>query len=199
MQNRLALTALLVFATPAVAQQIECSGAFGVDSSAARLIEIYGADNVVTGDVDGPEGTTMLATTVFPDEPKQRLEFIWLDEVALTKPASISLSSKSIAPGGIRIGMPIAEVQAINGEPFTVTGFGWDYGGYAWFASGALAQMDQGCWIGVRFATGAYPDTLDVSTAMGDLELSSDYPLLQKMDVRLSEISIGYDGPDDSD
>ena len=75
----------LAVATPGLAEEIACEGAFGIDSSEARLIEIYGADNVVTGIVPGPEGTEMLATTVFPDDPKRSLQFVWWNEEALVR------------------------------------------------------------------------------------------------------------------
>ena len=45
------------------AEPVACAGAFASDSSEARLIETFGKANVVTGEVDGPEGSTMLATT----------------------------------------------------------------------------------------------------------------------------------------
>ena len=88
----------LAVASPAFASEIACEGAFGFDSSEARLIEIYGAGNVVTGTVPGPEGTEMLATTVFPDDPKRSLQFVWWNEQALSDPSYIELPAKLSAP-----------------------------------------------------------------------------------------------------
>ena len=72
MTLRLCLLPLLLMTSPVAALEIACEGAFAIDSSEARLIEIYGADNVRTGIVPGPEGTEMLATEVYPDSPKRR-------------------------------------------------------------------------------------------------------------------------------
>ena len=186
----------LAVATPVLAEEIACEGAFGIDSSEARLIEIYGADNVVTGIVPGPEGTEMLATTVFPDDPKRSLQFVWWNEQALSDPSYIELPAKLSAPGGVHIGQSLAEVEALNGESFTLLGFGWDYGGSAGFQTGALSDLPGGCILSVRFEYGESPEGLDTLPAMGDKELSSDDPLLAQMQVRLYAVSIGYPHPD---
>ena len=186
----------LAVATPALAEEIACEGAFGIDSSEARLIELYGADNVVTGTVPGPEGTEMLATTVFPDDPKRTLQFVWWNEEKLSDPSYIELPAKLAAPGGVHIGQSLAEVEALNGEPFTLLGFGWDYGGSAGFETGALSDLPGDCLLSVRFEYGESPEGLDTLPAMGDKELSSDDPLLAQMQVRLYAVSIGYPHPD---
>lgn len=186
----------LAAASPCLAEEIACEGVFAIDSSEARLIQSYGADNVVTGIVPGPEGTEMLATTVFPDDPKRSLQFVWWNEDALSDPSYIDLPSKLVAPGGIHIGMSLAEVEAINGEPFTLLGFGWDYGGSAGFEAGALSDLPGDCILSVRFEYGDSPEGLDTLPAMGDKELTSDDPLLGQMDVRVYAMSIGYPHPD---
>lgn len=196
MLARASLFVALAVATPGFAEEIACEGAFGIDSSEARLIEIYGADNVETGIVPGPEGTEMLATTVFPDSPKRSLQFVWWNEEALSDPSYIELPAKLSAPGGVHIGQSLAEVEALNGDPFTLLGFGWDYGGSAGFETGALSGLPGDCILSVRFEYGEFPEGLDTLPAMGDKELSSDDPLLAQMSVRLYAVSIGYPHPD---
>jgi hypothetical protein len=196
MPVRASLVVLFALATPALAEEIVCEGAFAIDSSEARLIELYGADNVVTGIVPGPEGSEMLATTVFPDNPKKTLQFVWWHEDTLSDPSYIELPDKAVAPGGLRTGMSLAEVEAINGEPFTLLGFGWDYGGAAGFDSGALADLPGDCMLSLQFEYGASPEGVDTLPAMGDKELSSDDPLLAQMQVRIDFISVGYPHPD---
>lgn len=178
------------------AETLACEGAFAIDSSEARLIELYGADNVVTGTVHGIEGIEMLATTVFPDDPEKRLQFVWWDEDALSDPSNIELPPGAVAPGGVRIGLSLAEVQALNGEPFKLMGFGWDYGGFAGFESGALSDLPGDCGLNLRFDPGEAPQGVDTLPAMGDKELSSDDPLLAKMPVTVYSMSVGYPHPD---
>lgn len=186
----------IALAAPALADEIACEGAFGIDSSEARLIALYGAENVVTGIVPGPEGTEMLATSVFPDDPEATLQFIWWDEDSLSGPSYIELPATRTAPGGVRIGLSLAEVEALNGEAFTLLGFGWDYGGSAGFETGALSDLPGGCRLNLLFDPGPPPAGVDTMRVMGDKELSSDDPLLAQMPVAVYAMSIGYPHPD---
>lgn len=196
MRLRLGLCAFLVLVTPTLAEEIACEGAFGIDSSEARLIEIYGADNVWTGTVPGPEGTKMLATEVFRDSPKKRLQFVWWDEESRKDPSYIELGAKMSTPGGVRAGMSVAAVEALNGEPFKLSGFGWDYGGSAGFDSGNLADLPGDCLLSLSFSPTDYPAGHDYDSITGDIEVQSDNPLLETVGAKLDWVAVGYPHPD---
>ena len=134
----LVLFPLLLLAAPAMAADIACEGPFAADSSEARLIEAFGKDNVVTGDVPGPEGSTVLATTIFPNDPARTIEFGWWDEEKHERVAYFTVPPDDTAPGGLRKGLTVKEVEALNGGPFQLYGFFWDYGGAAIFDGGKL-------------------------------------------------------------
>ncbi|RYG99218.1 MAG: hypothetical protein EON57_11890, partial [Alphaproteobacteria bacterium] len=105
------LPAALLLATPALAEEITCAGAFAADSSAERLAEIYGTQNVVTGEVPGPEGSTYIATTVFPDDPARQLVFGWWDETGHRELSQVQRpAADSIA--GLHAGMSVKQVEA---------------------------------------------------------------------------------------
>ncbi|SEP85519.1 hypothetical protein SAMN05428969_1209 [Devosia sp. YR412] len=178
-------------------EQVACAGVYGADSSEARVIETFGAENVVTGPVDGPEGSTYLATTVFPDDPERTMVFSWFDEDAKKDASSIRLSPSQTGPFGIRIGITVAEVEAINGEPFTLSGFWWDYGGSAGFDSGNLSGVEGDCYVNLRFTP---PDevsgAIDVTPISGDVEVPSSEGLLEVLDVRVEQVSLGYASED---
>lgn len=196
MLRRALLLPVLVLATPAFADEIKCEGAFAADSSARRLEEIYGKDNVVTGETDGPEGSTYIATTVFPNDPAKTMIFGWWDEEAHRDLANVTLPpGDSIA--GLKEGMTVKEVEALNGEPFIMTGFWWDYGGYASFQSGALSSIEGGCNLSVSFAPdeSIVTDGIDLDPVSGDREVPSGEPLLEKLNVRVQAFSIGYPFP----
>jgi hypothetical protein len=189
----LALGVLALLSSGAMAAEIACDGPFAADSSAQRLIETFGKDNVVTGDVDGPEGTTVLATTVFPNDPNRKMEFGWWDEDKLERVAYFTLPAEDTAPGGLKPGLTIKEVEALNGGPFKLGGFWWDYGGAANFDGGKLAEAPGGCVVSVQFEPKAdIPADLDVSTISGEVEIDSTDPLLEKLDTRVVSVSIGY-------
>lgn len=187
----LALVPLLL-AAPASAEEIKCEGPFAADSSEARLIETYGKENVVTGDVPGPEGSTVLATTVFPNDPARSIEFGWWDEANLERTAYFTVPAGDIAPGGLRAGMTVKEVDALNGGPFYLYGFFWDYGGSAGFEGGKLGDIEGGCVVSVRFAVGDYPANLDVTAISGDRQIPSTEPLLPTVNARVDTITVGY-------
>lgn len=195
MRHALLLPSLLLLATPALAAEIACEGPFAADSSVARLQEAFGAENVVTGDSPGPEGTTVLATTVYPDDPDRTMVFGWWDEENLSE-----LSYVELAPGdsafGVSRGMGVDAVEALNGEAFTMTGLWWDYGGYAGFQSGALAELAGDCSLSLRFDTALnVPDGLDVGSISGDQQIASDEPLLEQLSVEVTQVTLGYAYP----
>jgi hypothetical protein len=201
-----ALTAALMVTTPTVAktkpsaqpEQVACEGVFGPDSSEALVKETFGAENVVTGTVPGPEGTEMLATTVFPDDPDRKMEFGWFDEENFTRLSYVELSPNQIAPGGVRIGQTVAEVEALNGEPFIVGGFGWDYGGYGVFQSGALANEEGACSLSVRFTIeDELPSDAAIDGIFGEVQVPSDEPLLEDVGANVQVLTLGYPWPDD--
>lgn len=204
----IAVSALLVTAMPAFAGQIpipaemakfSCSGLFAPDTSEARLRAALGDDKVETGTIYGAEGMELLATILYPDDPARTMNIIWFDEENLAYPASIELAESQVGPGGVRIGMSIGEVEALNGQSFPLSGFWWDYGGYAYFEDGALAQPDTepACYISLRFLPSDDLDAdIDVGPVSGDVELRSDLPLLGEIDTRVTSVNVGYEWPE---
>jgi len=66
---------------------------------------------------------------------------------------------------GLKSGMTVEEVEKINGKPFKIAGFEWDYGGYANFEGGRLEGK-----VSVRFS----PTTENIPEYLsGDKQLSS--------------------------
>jgi hypothetical protein len=206
-----ALTLALVSITPVLAKEktktepaalsgeaVSCEGAFGPKSSDALVRETFGAENVTTGTVYGAEGMEMLATTVFGDDPDRAMEFGWFDEEKLEYLSYVELSPSQVTPAGLKIGMTVAEVEAINGAPFTIGGFWWDYGGGGIFEEGALVTPDDGCSFWVRFSPSEeYPEDLDVTAVSGEVIVPSSEPLLKTLDVRVQSINLGYPWPEE--
>lgn len=174
---------------------LECAGPFGPESSEAFLTELFGSGNVVSETIDGPEGTTLDATLVFPDDPARRIVVLWQDEAQRARPAAIIVRDEStwVGPGGVRLGSALAEVEAVNQAPFNVLGFGWDYGGAASFPRGALSDIPGGCIMSLSFDldwSQEYGPEFDA--IMGDQQLSSDNEMLRAAAPTVSEIAVGY-------
>ena len=152
----------------------------------------------VDGDVGGPEGTPLLGLTLYSTDPTHQLDIVWWDD-ARTAVSMVRASDKSvdwIGPSGLHVGSSLADVEAANGKPFTLSGFGWDYGGYAVdFKGGKLETLDGGCHLLLRFdnvaSTAAIPDGIS-----GDgVQLNSDDPKVKKYAPVITEMSVGWPLP----
>ena len=213
MKTRISLVALslALVAAPVMAKDkvkadaaepvvVTCEGVFGPKSTDALVRETFGDENVETGMVYGVEGIEFMATTVFPDDPERVMQFSWWDEDNLEYLSSVELAPSQETPTGVKIGMSVAEVEAINGAPFTIGGFWWDYGGGAVFEKGALADADpaDGCGFWLRFAPkDEYPEGTDVTPVSGEVTVPSSEPLLETLDVRVQSINLGYAWPEE--
>lgn len=203
----IALSLAILASAPALAKDktkttesetVTCEGVFGRKSSDALVRETFGDENVETGTVYGVEGIELLATTVFPDDPQRRMQFTWWDEDKLEYLGSVELAPSQQTPAGVKIGQSVAEVEAINGAPFAINGFWWDYGGGAMFETGALTSPEEGCGFWLRFAPkDDYPENLDITPVAGEVEVPSSEPLLKELDVRVSELTLGYPWPEE--
>lgn len=160
-----ALVLMLGTAAPALAAEYDCEGLFNPATTLADLEAHFGKENVVTGEVPGPEGTTVIATTIYPGDEEGQIEVHWFDEEKSEFLGAVYLAAADSGPGGVRIGMGIEEIAAINGAPFDLLGFGWDYGGGAWFETGALSEVPGGCSVNIRFG-------ITNETALNDAEMS---------------------------
>lgn len=196
---RLALAAALVLAAaPALATEYGCDGIFAQDTTLAAIEAEFGKDNVVSGEVPGAEGEMFRATTIYRGDAQREMQVRWWDEENLTQFAGVTLGAGDVGPGGIHAGMSMEEVEAINGEPFGLMGFYWDYGGGAGFTSGKLSELPGGCAITLQLSPTIQQLPEDVSLAIsGDVELRSDMPLLQAAKVAVDFVRISYPYPEE--
>lgn len=178
----------------AAAQNIRCDGPFAKDTSHAKLAQAFGAKNVVFQPVDGPEGSKLNATVLFPNEPKRRLEVLWHDEGARQRPSSIVVGGDSAwRARGFRIGDPLTMVEKVNGKPFSLASFGGEYGGVArdW-QGGALDKLSGDCRLGMRFVLDPKAAPTARSKVEGDGDLTSNSADVRGANPLITELIIGY-------
>jgi hypothetical protein len=182
-------------ATLANARVVACSGVFSKDSSHLRLAMTFDSKNVSFADVDGDNGAKVPASVVFPNDPKRRLEVWWTNPAARNQTYLIVINGKSTwtAPGGMKLGLTLAQLEKLNHKPFKVKGF--DKDGTATVSDwdgGALATLAGGCKSGMslRADPKAAPDA--VAALSADKEYSSSDPDLRAVKPAVSEILIGY-------
>jgi hypothetical protein len=196
---RIAFLALLFVAAPALAQApppqegaITCSSPVAPNDSGKTLRQRYGKDTVVQ-ELPGAEGETYKGLVLLPRAADRRIEVSFTDDT-MKRATGLAIRNQAKASrwnlSGITIGSSLAEVQKVNGKPFLVNGFDWDYGGFvADWKGGALGRMEGGCRVMMRFGkeTGA-PRNLS-----GDgVKASSDNVALVKWGPVVTEIGIGF-------
>jgi hypothetical protein len=176
-------------------QVIACGGIFGKDSSHTILAETFETQNIAYTTVDGPGGSKLMATVIYPKDPKRRLEVLWNNDASRSDLSVISINGQStwIAPKGLKLGMPIAALEKLNGKPFKLAGFDWDDGGSVrdWMG-GALVTLPGGCAVGMKLAPDPKTSGDIRSRVAGDKDFLSSDPLIRATKPTIEEITIGY-------
>lgn len=94
------------------------------------VINRLGKENVTRRTIPIGEGYTVQGTVVFPNSEKE-LVLLWSEEdfEHLHEVQIHNSESPWKTETGLQVGQSLKEVEAINEKPFTLSGWGWDYGG----------------------------------------------------------------------
>jgi hypothetical protein len=192
----LVLTPCLAPAERAAAPRaIKCEGPFGRDAGHADLVKAFGSANVVYQDIDGAEGEKIKASVLYPNDAKTKLEIIWDDEKARRGPMIRARDQSAWASAnGIRIGMAIADIEKMNGKPFTLSGFDWDYGGRVkdWRGGELAKPLPGGCIVGVEFVHPEDSPEANLTKVSGDGDFLSDNADMRAVDPYVAVVTISY-------
>ena len=180
---------------PTPANVVACGGVFAKDSTHLKIAVKYDSRNVTFGQVDGPEGSKIPGSILFPNDPKRRLEVLWANEAARSEPSVIAINGKSqwSAPKGMKLGLPIAALEKANGKPFKLSGFDKDgFTSVAGWDGGALSTLPGGCKMGIRLRADAKATEHARNAVTGDKELASNDADVKAVKPTVIEILIGY-------
>jgi len=181
-------------AAAAAGHTVACSGTFGKDSSHLKLAMTYDSKNIAFTDVEA-NGTKVPASVIFPKDPKRRLEVWWANPAARSDTYLIVINGKSdwTGPGGLHLGLNLAQLEKLNHKAFKVKGF--DKDGSATVSDwdgGVLASLPGGCKSGVSLRADPKVPAETVAALAADKEYSSDGPEMRAVKPTVSEILIGY-------
>ena len=180
---------------PQPPRAVACSGAFAKNSSHISLVTVYKPDNVTFTEVDAPEGKKIMASVLFPKDPKRRLEVWWESEDARKGTHLIVIGGQSTwtAPKGLKLGLSLPAIEKINGKPFRIKGFDKDNVALITdWQDGALSQLAGGCRLGVYLQPDPKAPAADRSEMTGDTELMSNDAIFRIVKPTITEILIGY-------
>jgi hypothetical protein len=160
---------------PAFADEIDCEAVFTRDATHETIAASFGADNVKIDDIPGAEGEVLTGTIVYPDDPNRRLQVAWQDE-AMRDPIVMVTERSGWRVGGVKIGLSLAELEALNGGPFELLGFDWDYGGGVvdWRGGRLGEPLPGGCALSVTLARDDSASDEAANKVSGDQRFSSD-------------------------
>jgi hypothetical protein len=173
---------------------IVCNGVFGKESSHLKLATRFDSRNLTFTEVDGPEGSRLMASVLFPDDPRRRLEVLWQNEAARADTHLIVINGQSTwtAPKGLRLGLALAALERLNGKPFKISGFDQPSGGsVSDWQGGALEKLPGGCRLGIRLT----PDAKATEAARNDVvgkDFMSNDAKMRAVRPIIAEIIIGY-------
>ncbi len=178
-----------------VVSSAACSGSFDRASSHAKLAAAFGEKNIVFKQVEGAGSRNEKVTVLFENEPVKQVVIRWRDAVTRSGISSIEISAPSIwiGPGGIRNGLPLKQVEKLNGGTFSINGFESNDGGFASGLKGQLGSPPGGCSLSLRFEPGiANPLPKKFTAIVGEKKIPSNDRLMRRAKPMVSEWSINY-------
>ena len=159
-------------------------GAIKTDTTRNKLVELYGAENVADTDYPIGEGETVPGSIIFPGTSREAT-VVWAPAHQGQKVDRVVITGEEwLLPSGIRRDDELAEVEEINGGPFMVYGFGWDYGGVGYFKGGKLDRKVQ-IWF-----RPSVDDGPDYQRVLGDSLFNSSDEAMRAVDPRIAEVAI---------
>ena len=173
------------------------------------LITIYGEESIQkSASIPQGEGEAMPGSILFPNDPTKRLEIVWNNAKKQASPFRVIINghrSQWQLPMGLGAGISLDSLERLNGKPFSLLGFEWDYEGTVvdW-GGGRLHALEapQGGLL-VRFK----PDYElmqklvkdERAQILGDHPISSQDSVLKKVQPRIEHMVMEFRGSRNKD
>jgi hypothetical protein len=168
-------------------------------STLTQLRARFRNQNVTADKISVGEGEMVDGTVLFASDPARRLEIAWKDTRGRARPEFVRFNgerSRWTVGAGITLGTSLREIESLNGRPFILTGFDYDYAGtIVDWQNGLLAPLQNGPRIFVRLQPERGADVskaADHSELMGGRLFNSDLAAMQRLNPRVYEIVVRY-------
>jgi hypothetical protein len=178
----------------------DCEKTFSPDANADSLAKQFGAEHLTTADIYIGEGSYEAGSVLFADDAKNRVEILWKNAQKQESPRIVGIRGKEShwrTIHGLSLGSDLRTLERINGVPFLLAGFAWDYSGTVISWSGGLLEGAEGrCRALVRLAPELHNDDPIWSNwyeqVIGDREFSSNHPAMQELNPKIYAIELSY-------
>ena len=180
---------------PANLQIVACDGVFGKDSSHLKLAAAFQTKNVAYTEVDAGSGGKVMASVLFAKDPKRRLEVWWSKPASRSDTHLIVINGQSnwAAPGELRLGLTLAELEQRNGKPFKLLGFDKDnVATLSDWNGGQLSALPGGCKVGINLRADPKTPAAALSALPADRAFTSADAALRAVNPTVSEILVAY-------
>lgn len=176
-------------------------GTFGPLTTQLELEQRFGKANVRQETFPGAEGIGEYPVlVVYPDDPRKRLELV-LDADNPDAPVQeLRVRSRDSLwhhASGLRPGMTLAQLVALNGAPVSFYGLGWDYGGGVQDWHGGTLANPVGTPVFHRVRLDTRIEASEAKLPMGDATYRSDDRRWPDAGRELVVAELGISWPDD--
>jgi hypothetical protein len=164
-------------------------------TSEAQLVKRFGRRSVLRTRVPIGQGEQEPGTVLFPREPRQTIMILWKSQSLRASPKHARVrgdDSVWVVGPGVRLGLTLDELEALNGGPFTLTGFGDAYEGTV--VSWNRGVLDLALGTTTRVAVRLAPSTGERAAAaafVGNHEFPSG--AMREISPRVYEIAVDFD------
>ena len=168
-------------------------------TSEANLIQMYGRRNVQSKNIHLGEGEFEPGTVIFPKEPNKIAGILWENSDQKQHLKSVRISGQGSVwkiGHGITLGTTLKELEQLNGRPFLLAGFGWDYSGTV--TSWEKGNLEKEFTTNGRVILRCRPiqeiykmvSSREAESVLGDKDFRSNNKVMEKINPRVYEIII---------
>src|SRR5262245_35422460 len=177
---------------------VTCTAPWASGATATTL-RIAFRDHVRAENIDIGEGEEAPGAVVYPDNPRQTVFVIWKDGAGRRYPLSVEIrqQSQQVTYGGIGIGTTLKALERLNGRPFELAGFDWDYSGtvISWLGGRLESVGHSTCDLKVRVKPGppiGNEQRAAIEATIGDGLFKSSDRNMQLLNPTVYEILLIY-------
>ncbi|MBU2706012.1 hypothetical protein KCM76_08455 [Zooshikella marina] len=165
-------------------------GSIKLNDSLSSVRKHIGKHNMLVEEIPLDEDTHLKHVTVYPENEEKQL-VLQLDENERVEAIIIDRVTEDEVPcyhnkEGIVIGLTLRDIEKMNGKPFKLTGFDWDFQGtVSSWEDGHLENVMRG--LAVRLL----PDADDkYSEIVGEEIFMSSHPEMQQVNPTVNHIEV---------